>query len=368
MIKSKKFKQKWLPLALVPLFSLTVLAGCSSDDDDDGAGPVNVTEGDANGNGIPDAFEPTDASPDANGNGIADEFETAADGSLTDENGNGIDDSFETTDSDTGDVDPGDDNDSGADTDGDGDDSGDDDITVIDQTGPLNEIPVGAAGIAVLEWDGTTLSGQVNLEDNLSPIGAAILPGIAASGFSEPPGVILNSDGFPSFFVPTGLATEMSAIISENILSGNLFVNIDFADGTSETGIILLEGVEPTFAVLNAANSVPAGDDFSNGAGFINVNTVTGDFSAVVNVNINVADVDANGSPEFASMVNIHRGAPDENGDVIVALENTGNSTTWTAKGVFTAADLEMVLDGNSYFNVNRADGSNFIRGQITVP
>ena len=377
MIKSKKFKQNWLPLALVPLFSLTVLAGCSSDDDDDGDGngdgDIIVTEGDANGNGIPDEFETTDPALDTNGNGIADEFETAADGSFTDENGNGVDDSFENLDGDAGDGDD-DAGDGDDDTDaGDGDDdTGGVDLTELDQLGPLNDIPVGnpRIGTADLSWDGSALSGQVNIEslpENVSPTSGFINTGIAASGFSQP-GVMLNSDGIPTYFVPNGLGQDMASIIADNILSGNLFINVELSDGNTATGIILLEGVEPTFVNLNAGNTVPAGTEFSVATGFINVNTVTGDFTAVVNVDINVEDVDADGNPEFASAVNIQRGAADENGDTIFALENTGNSITWTARGIFSAADLEDVLDGNSFFNVARSDGSNFLRGQIIVP
>ena len=111
-------------MALVPLFSVAVLAGCSSDDDDDDAGngePVAVT--DSNEDGIPDSFQvlnPFNADAelvdenddgiddrdldmdgvddrDANENMIADEFESPADETATaaDTNGNSIDDSFE---------------------------------------------------------------------------------------------------------------------------------------------------------------------------------------------------------------------------------------------------------------------------------
>ena len=62
MIKQKTSKQKLLPLALLPLFSVAVLAGCGSDDDDDGGAVVTppaeegVVIGDADGNGVADAF------------------------------------------------------------------------------------------------------------------------------------------------------------------------------------------------------------------------------------------------------------------------------------------------------------------------
>ena len=87
MIKQKTSKQKLLPLALLPLFSVAVLAGCGSDDDDDGGAVVTppaeegVVIGDADGNGVADAFETaTTGGDDANGNGIDDAFDSTVTG------------------------------------------------------------------------------------------------------------------------------------------------------------------------------------------------------------------------------------------------------------------------------------------------
>ena len=117
-------RQRWLPMALVPLFSVAVLAGCSSDDDDDPADEdTTPVVADANNDGTPDAFQVLDPfnataelvdtnadgvddrdvdmdgidDRDANENGIADQYESPADATATaaDENGNSIDDSFE---------------------------------------------------------------------------------------------------------------------------------------------------------------------------------------------------------------------------------------------------------------------------------
>jgi len=116
--------KRWLPLAIVPLFSVAVLTGCSSDDDDDPAdGGTTPVVADANNDGTPDAFQVLDPfnadaalvdenndniddrdldmdgvdDRDANENGIADQYESPADTTATaaDENGNFIDDSFE---------------------------------------------------------------------------------------------------------------------------------------------------------------------------------------------------------------------------------------------------------------------------------
>ncbi len=116
--------KRWLPLAIVPLFSVAVLTGCSSDDDDDAGGgttPPVVTDSD--NDGTPDSFQVLDTlnantdlvdanedgiddrdlnedgldDRDTDGNGIADEFQTPADSSAiaADSNGNEVDDSYE---------------------------------------------------------------------------------------------------------------------------------------------------------------------------------------------------------------------------------------------------------------------------------
>jgi len=100
LIKTMHSKRRWLPLAVVPLFSMAVLAGCSSDDDnnpDTTTPEPSVVVGDGNGNGIADGFETVSADDDANGNSIADIYEAPADTTTAaaDTNDNGIDDSFE---------------------------------------------------------------------------------------------------------------------------------------------------------------------------------------------------------------------------------------------------------------------------------
>ncbi len=382
MGRLKTFKQRWLPLALVPLFSVSVLAGCGSDDDDDDGstdqvvtdtddtdtGTDAVLVGDVDGDGVVDAFETSDTTLDANGNGLIDSFETAADG--TDANENGIDDSFEValTNGVDANADGVDDDSVADDTDAGDTDTGDTDTggttpEAVDQTGPLNDIPVGEVGIADFEWNGTNLSGQVAVESQFSPVSAVLHTGISASGLSE---AVIPLNGGPTFFIPSVLEPSDEAIVQDNIVSGNMFVRVTLADGSTRDGIILLEGVEPEFNVLSSDNNVSGGDAFSNGVAFININTLTGDFTAAINVNLNASDVNANGEPETVSVVHIHRGAAGEEGPVIVPLEDAGNGTRFTATGVFDAADLELVLNGEAYFNVHRSDPTiNFMRGQI---
>lgn len=320
MSKSKNFKQRWLPLALVPLFSVSVLAGCGSDDDDGGGETDEVVIDPDMVTGDMDGMDGTDGT----------------DGSDTDTD-------TDTTGDMTGTV-----------------------LTAADQVGPL-DIPLSDAGTAALDWDGSNLTGQISIEglpDGVGPARAALRTGIAAAGNGAEL-VQFNGDGNPSYFLPTPLAADQAATVAQNIASGNLFIQVDLSDGTSRDGIILLPGINPEFAELTAGNAVPAGTEFSNGAGFININSVTGDFSAVVNINLNASDVDADGNPETVSMVHIHTGAAGEEGPVIVTLEDAGNGLTWTAQDTFSAENLALVLAGDTYFNVHRTDGTNFIRGQI---
>ena len=371
MTKSTNLKRKWLPLALVPLFSVAVLAGCDSDDDDNGGATITdpdpdpgTTVPDADNNGIPDAFETLDTTLDTNENGIVDSYDAALTGGTdsntnlvddsfevaltggTDANNNGIDDAVEVT----AGTDPDPDPDTGTDPDG------------ADQTGPLNEIPVGDAGVAAFTWDGSTLSGQVDITGDVAPSGAALYSGIINSGVES---LITTLNGGPTYFVPTGLAEGPTAAIADNIVSGNLFVRVDFTDGSSEDGLIRLNGVEPKFTALSGDNSVPAVVAFSNGEAYMNFNTVTGDYAAVVNVNLDASDLDADGNPQIITAADIHMGAIGETGDVIVNLADSSDGLTWTANGVFNTEQLATVLAGDAYFNVLASGNSDFLRGQI---
>jgi len=387
MIKSKNFRQKWLPLVLMPLFSVAVLAGCSSDDDDDGGDAVNPTTpvvdpdavtGDADGNGVPDAFQTAVAADDANGNGIADVFETPADPATAaaDENGNAVDDSFEASLTAGADANADGVDDAAAatlaggaapDPDGTAPDPGaTPEPVVVDQTGPLASVPVGEIATTAFSWDGFNLSGQVDVINAGVPLaGAGIYQGISAAGVSQPI-VPLNGDGNPTFFVPSPVGPDQQTLIAENIVSGNLFVRVNLADGSQRDGIILLPGIQPSFTVLNAENAVPAGTAITTGRAFINVNTATGDTSAVLDVDLQATDVDADDNPVVISAVSIREGGPTENGVVIAELLDSGNGRTFTLTGVFSPEDLESVLSGNTYFSVTvQGDDSEFIRGQI---
>ena len=230
--------------------------------------------------------------------------------------------------------------------------------------GQLNDITIGDAGLGVLIFDGSTLTGTVEINEGIEATGASINTGIPAGGTGEQ-AVALNGSS-PTFFVPTGLAPDQAGLILDNIQSGNLFLQVDLADGTSQTGAILLPGVSPIFAELNGDGAVPAVEAFSTGQGNMNLNTETGDYVAVVTfVNLNPEDVDADGNSQTISAVQIANGAAGESGAAIVDLTAVGDGVTWTAQGTFSETDLATVSEGNANFTALGTDGSEFLRGQI---
>jgi len=335
-------RKSWISLAVVPLFSMAVLAGCGSDDDDDGGDitdpddieVVDPVDTDANGNNIPDGFETDDATLDTNGNNIVDAFEAAD--AADDTNENLITDSLEAEL--TG----------GADADNDGVDDaalallnggGDDvetpvvDVEPIEQTGELNPITLNnGAGTANFTWDGANLFGTVS----------------------------------PTFSTPNPIDSNAAALIAENIVGGNLFVSAQLSNGGTGRGTILLPGISPQFANLASGNNVPPPetDAFSTGAGTIHINTVTGDIAASVRVDLNTADVDGAGNSQSVTAVSINSGAADATGPILVSLALGANGFYEVVQQLSTAA-LADVLTGNAYFEVLGADGNPFIRGQI---
>jgi len=90
--------------------------------------------------------------------------------------------------------------------------------------GQLNDITIGDAGLGVLIFDGSTLTGTVEINEGIEATGASINTGIPAAGTGEQ-AVALNGSS-PTFFVPTGLAPDQAGLILDNIQSGNLFLQV----------------------------------------------------------------------------------------------------------------------------------------------
>ena len=433
--------KRWLPLAIVPLFSVAILSGCSSSDDDDdnpGSGttpPTTPVATDSNDDGIPDSFQVLDTlnantdlvdadgdgiddrdlnqdgldDRDADGNGIADEFQTPVDPAVaaTDSNGNEIDDSFES--SLTGGADTNNDGiddaaaaqlvaggattaggttggdtsggTTGGDTTGDtsgGDTTGGDttggDTTGGDSgggtagggtpaTGSIDGITFGSStATAELNFDGSRLTGTVEAPDAVE---VALFSGIAASAGNVQRLINFNGTG-PTFFMPNPLSDQENAPILDSLQSGSLFIQI-----TSNTGEIIRSSqvlppgniILPIFTPLEVA----VGSGFSsNGASFFNVNTATGQYTAVATVNLDVSDLDAGGNPITVAEANIHSGSPT--GPVIVQL-TMDTPTVFSATGTLSAADLATIQQNNGWFNITQNDGNtpgaSFVTGQI---
>lgn len=420
-------KKRWLQLAIVPLFSTALITGCGSSDDDDGLGTIvgigdgDDTELDINGDAVPDAFQVLDGNPnlDTNGNLIADEFEVPPAGTTVvaaDTNNNDIDDFFEASLTEGDDVDPADgiddaaavvlaengagaiaggvttagDTTAGATTAGDtgGDTTAGDTTagstagdttggattaggTTGGSTGGPTEVPTGSidgitfagtTATTALTFDGTRVTGSVDAPDAVE---VALFSGIAASAGPVQQLITLNA-GPPTFFVPNPLSDQENAPILDNFLSGSLFLQI-----TTNTGaIVRSDQVLPPESVVSTVFTpleVAVGSGLnSNGASFMHVNTVTGQFTAVATVNIDVSDLDATGNTVSVASANIHSGSPT--GPILVPM-TMDSSTSFSATGTLDAASQAVIEQNSGWFNITLNDGNtpgaSFVTGQI---
>lgn len=384
-------RKRWISLAVAPLFSMAVLAGCSSsDDDDDGDNPVDPGEdvvvvdpvetpsADTDGDGIPNGFQTDDTALDSNGNTINDAFEAAD--AADDTNENLITDSLEAELTGGPDADnDGVDDDALAALNGDTGGTQVVEVEPIDQTGDLNPITLSnGAGTANFAWDGANLSGTVTeaadetgaiINDGIQITSVSVDSGIFAVGTTTQPvgQTVLNLNGSsPTFSTPNPIDPSIASVIAENIVGGNLFVTAQLSNGGVGQGTILLPGVAAQFSNLASENNVPAPETnfFSGGAGSININTVTGDIAASVRVDVIISDVDAAGNAQSVTAVSINEGAADATGPIIVPLTLSPDGF-YTAVQQLSTENLSSVLTGNAYFEVLGTDGNPFIRGQI---
>jgi len=304
MKRSIELKRKWIPFALIPMMSVAVLAGCSSDDDDTDDGTVIV---DGNGDG-------------SDGDG--------GDGS----------------DGDGGDV-----------VSGDGIGTGDLDPVGIE----------GDLGTVNFSWDGFNLSGTVSTNADAGATSAALYQGIAASNDAGMQLIELSGSG-PDFTYPNGLSSDQSAPIAAQIAAGNLFVRIQTASGPVDSFQLL----PPSRAVVATYTTLSTNDSSvsSSGDAFMNVNTISGDYSIYLSVNIDERDTDEDGNTVTLSAAHVH--AESASGPVIVPLSDTGSSEQFSATGQMNADQLSVVTSNNAWFNVHLNDGNtpgaSFLTGQIS--
>jgi len=387
-------KKRWLPLAIVPLFSVAVLSGCSSDDDDTTGGGTVVADG--NGDGPAD---PTVTAADENGNFIDDSYEVAEIGGANDTNGDGIDDAAAlllaggtttgstTTGETTGSTTTGETTGgtttgettggtttgettggtttggtTGGTTTGGGTTGGGQTLT-----GSLNPVTVSDSSSEIVAtsdftWDGTRLTGSVDAADVNR---VALFQGIAASAAPVQELFTLNS-GPPTFFMPNPLSDQENGPVAEGIGSGNLFLEVTTNSGQTIRSTQLL----PPGKVLSASYvplEVATSSGFnSNGAAYINVNTVTRQYSAVVTVNLDVSDLGTDGTSVSVAAAHVHSGTAA--GPVIIPL-TMDSPTAFSASGTLSETDYSTIQQNNGWFNVHQNDGTtpgaSFLTGQI---
>ncbi len=194
---------------------------------------------------------------------------------------------------------------------------------------------------------------------------AALIRGIAASPDNGSQLIELSGTG-PNFEYPVGLSADQSAPIEDAFSAGNVFVRVQTASGAVDSFQLL----PPSGAVVATFSNLTTEDDsvVSTGAAFMNVNTVSGDYSVFLNVNINVSDTDADGNTVTLSAAHIHSGSPS--GPVIIPLADTGNGTQFSATGTMNADQLSVITTNNGWFNVHLNDGNtpgaSFLSGQIS--
>jgi len=226
----------------------------------------------------------------------------------------------------------------------------------------------GGTGTANLDWNGSALTGTVDIEPGAAVNSAAIYTGIYAGGNGEY-AIGLNGTGNPQYFVPEPMSAQNAAVIADNINSGNLYIGVTLQDGSIQNGVIQLPAVKPTYTQLTGSEVVPAVTAASTANGFMNLNTETGDLTVVAIVVLSDQDVDANGAQQTVSAIEIKTGAAGADGTAIVQLANpSGDQINWTGMATLSTGDLDAMLQGDAYLSATAADGSKFLRGQISVP
>ena len=213
-----------------------------------------------------------------------------------------------------------------------------------------------------MTYDGTRITGTVEAPDAAE---VAFYSGIAASAGKIEEVIKLNGSA-PTFFVPNPLSDQENTPVVDNFLSGNLFIQVTTnAGATIRSSQLLPRGntVTPIFTALEVATD---SEYNSNGAGFLHVNSVTGQYAAVVTVNIDASDVDENGNTISVAAARIHEGSPT--GDVIISLMMDSDNS-FSATGTLSAGDLATIEQNNGWFNVHLNDGTtpgeSLLTGQI---
>lgn len=145
------------------------------------------------------------------------------------------------------------------------------------------------------------------------------------------------------------------------LASGGHYVNVHTSEVPSGEirGQILTDDYQLATFALSGAQEVPAVDTSASGSGYALINTSTN----AVEVTVVTDGVDD------ATAAHIHTGRVGMNGDVLVALEQSGDDMgKWMSPENLTvdAATYDVLVSGGHYVNVHTpANGGGELRGQI---
>lgn len=155
--------------------------------------------------------------------------------------------------------------------------------------------------------------------------------------------------------------SSVDADLIEDLLGGEWYVNVHtdtFSDGELRGQIVTDDMAVVTF-MLDGEQEVPAVSTLADGYGYAMVSTATYDLDLVVYTD----------GIDDATAAHIHTGRAGNNGDVLVALEQSmDDMTMWmTPEGTMIDEDTFAVLaSGGHYVNVHTtSQPSGEIRGQI---
>jgi len=366
-------------LAVVVAAGTLQLTACSSDSTtSDQQTPI-----DANGNDVPDAAEVANTGgADSNGNGVDDLFEMPADSTLAaaDVNLNDVDDSFEVEfTSGTDDNNDGLDDSvvallsGGSGSGGSGSGSGGSGGSGSGGNGSggsttLVQNSIGSnQGTVDFNYDGSNLTGDVTLADGVMAVEVWLYAGIPASLDPGEPTLMLSGSG-SSYSIPAILSDDQRAAISTNMAAGNLYIQVNTTTGQTlkSTQILPNDGsIVATYTGLMSPDSTIN----SNGAAFLNFNTQSGEYAAVLTVNLDPSDIDSAGAQISVGGASMR--ALSATGEEIAGLIDQGNSRIWKASGTLTTGQLALINQNNGWFNAHRNDGTDrgpsLLNGQISV-
>lgn len=170
-------------------------------------------------------------------------------------------------------------------------------------------------------------------------------------------GVLSNLEAdFAEGFVETGSAVMLGSEDFESLINGGLYVNVHTgANPNGELrGQIAPMNIGIARAELRGNNEVPPVMTAAQGTGYVTFNKETG--AAVMNVM-------TMGLSSPATMAHLHHAPAGENGGVVIGLEqDISDSSLWSETATLTSDQLELLMDGELYFNVHTG---NFPNGEV---